>query len=55
MDNKQKLFANLEKMQQLEKKIEDAGITTVKPLVKQFVKLTRLNQALFAMELFKNE
>lgn len=51
--NKARIFSCLEKMKSLELRIEQAGLTTVKPLAKELAKLTRQTMALMAVEVFE--
>lgn len=55
MTRKKDVFNNLEQMKQLEREIEKAGITSVKPLAQRLAKLSRRTFALLAMEAFENE
>jgi len=50
--NKAMLFNNLEQISQLEKQIESAGLTTIKPLAKRLATLTRKTLAILAVEVF---
>lgn len=52
--NKEKLFNQLEQIAQVEKQIEQAGVTTIKPLVQRYAKLNRQALATLAMEVFSD-
>jgi len=52
MTNQEKIHNNLTKLKDLEQRIENAGLTTVKPLAKELAKLTRITLALIAGEVF---
>lgn len=54
MSNQEKIHNNLTKLKDLEQRINNAGMTTVKPLAKELAKLTRITLALIAGEVFAN-
>ncbi len=54
MTNQEKIHNNLTKLKDLEQRIENAGLTTVKPLAKELAKITRITLALIAGEVFSN-